>query len=76
MPTRNRGEPLEMDSADPLCRKSPVVDGKVERDANGKEVRKVMELTPQEKKIVRKIVHIFGQRVCGFDILRQRGFRG
>jgi inositol-hexakisphosphate/diphosphoinositol-pentakisphosphate 1-kinase len=47
-----------------------VVDGKVERDANGKEVRFPVILNYREKEIARRIVLVFKQYVCGFDILR------
>jgi len=47
-----------------------VVDGQVIRDANGKEVRKVLELTNEEKFIAYKVVKAFNQRICGFDLLR------
>ena len=53
-------------------RKSPSLDGKVERN-NGKEVRYPVNLTTAEKKIARKIVQIFKQNICGFDILRSKG---
>ena len=53
-------------------RKSPSLDGKVER-SNGKEVRYPVNLTTAEKKIARKIVQIFKQNICGFDILRSKG---
>ena len=53
-------------------RKSPSLDGKVER-SKGKEVRYPVNLTPAEKKIARKIVQIFKQNICGFDILRSKG---
>ena len=53
-------------------RKSPSLDGKVERN-NGKEVRYPVNLTPAEKNIARKIVQIFKQNICGFDILRSKG---
>ena len=52
------------------ARKSPVVDGKVERNADGKEVRFPVILTLREKEIARRIVLVFKQQVCGFDILR------
>ena len=55
------------------ARKSPVVDGKVNRDAAGLEVRYPVILSPYEKAIVHKIVNAFGQTVCGFDILRVHG---
>ena len=51
-------------------RKSPAVDGKVERNSEGKEVRFPVILTYREKEIARRIVINFKQFVCGFDILR------
>jgi hypothetical protein len=55
------------------ARKSPVVDGKVNRDSSGYEVRYPVILTPAEKDMARKIVEAFRQTVCGFDILRVQG---
>lgn len=56
------------------ARKSPVVDGKVQRTKDGKEVRYPVLLSPQEKEIARSVCLAFGQRVCGFDLLRsERG---
>lgn len=52
------------------ARKSPTVDGKVERNSDGKEVRFPVILTYREKEIARRIVIVFKQFVCGFDILR------
>jgi inositol hexakisphosphate/diphosphoinositol-pentakisphosphate kinase len=52
------------------ARKSPTVDGKVQRDSDGKEVRFPVILTLREKEIARRIVLGFKQFVCGFDLLR------
>jgi hypothetical protein len=51
-------------------RKSPTVDGRVDRCKDGKEVRHITELTGEEKEISRRIVKIFAQWICGFDLLR------
>ena len=52
------------------ARKSPVVDGKVNRDSDGREVRYPVILSLREKEIARRIVLVFKQQVCGFDLLR------
>jgi hypothetical protein len=52
------------------ARKSPTMDGIVIRDENGKEVRYPVILSLREKEIARRIVLIFKQMVCGFDLLR------
>ena len=55
------------------ARKSPVVDGRVLRDDDGKEVRYPVLLSMEEKRIAREVCMAFGQMVCGFDLLRSKG---
>jgi inositol-hexakisphosphate/diphosphoinositol-pentakisphosphate 1-kinase len=55
------------------ARKSPALDGKVERDENGKEKRYPVMLRAEEKIIAKRVVMTFKQAVCGFDLLRANG---
>uniref|UniRef100_A0ACB8EQL5 Inositol hexakisphosphate and diphosphoinositol-pentakisphosphate kinase 2 n=1 Tax=Sphaerodactylus townsendi TaxID=933632 RepID=A0ACB8EQL5_9SAUR len=61
------------DYAHAEARKSPALDGKVERDSEGKEVRYPVILNAREKLIAWKVCLAFKQTVCGFDLLRASG---
>jgi inositol hexakisphosphate/diphosphoinositol-pentakisphosphate kinase len=51
------------------ARKSPVVDGVVNRSEDGKEIRYPVMLTRRQKKTAHDVARAFRQQVCGFDIL-------
>uniref|UniRef100_A0A8C5D279 Inositol hexakisphosphate and diphosphoinositol-pentakisphosphate kinase n=1 Tax=Gadus morhua TaxID=8049 RepID=A0A8C5D279_GADMO len=61
------------DYAHAEARKSPALDGKVERDSEGKEIRYPVMLSAMEKLVARKVCLAFKQTVCGFDLLRANG---
>ncbi|XP_065883537.1 inositol hexakisphosphate and diphosphoinositol-pentakisphosphate kinase 2-like isoform X2 [Dysidea avara] len=61
------------DYAHAEARKSPGLDGKVQRDKSGKEKRFPVILSAHEKLIARQVCNAFKQTICGFDLLRDGG---
>ncbi|XP_065883522.1 inositol hexakisphosphate and diphosphoinositol-pentakisphosphate kinase 2-like isoform X2 [Dysidea avara] len=61
------------DYAHAEARKSPGLDGKVQRDKSGKEKRFPIILSAQEKLIARQVCNTFKQTICEFDLIRNRG---
>ena len=55
------------DYAHAEARKSPALDGKVERDQDGKEIRYPVLLSAKEKMIAKKVCQAF--KVCDFFLL-------
>lgn len=53
--------------------RAPTVDGIVRRNAEGKEIRMMTEMSCEEQEIARRVCMAFGQTICGFDILRSGG---
>jgi len=54
-------------------RKAPTVDGIVDRTAQGKEVRRPIQLSDKEAHVASKVALAMKQFVCGFDLLRADG---
>lgn len=54
------------------ARKAPHIDGRVERDDKGLEIRTRVHLTREELRISKRVVDAFGQFMNGFDLLRTK----
>jgi len=61
------------DYAHAEARKSPALDGKVERDSEGKEIRYPVMLTAMEKLVARKVCLAFKVIIIIFIIIRNTG---